>query len=111
MQSKYIGLSCPDNPARVADYGVMPWENDIEPETVSEKAATGGALFALSKGEGALGHGLGDLIDILLNLDHTELADVVLAMYPDQYPDEAKRARDRFEATCGELANEFLETT
>lgn len=110
MHSKYIGLSCPDNPARVADYGTMPWERDIEPVMISDDEAARNVMAAIAGNSMSYGLSADALAEEITNLDYAELRDFVLAaMFPSAYPTQTGRARRRIFELCGRLANEYQE--
>ena len=110
MQSKYIGLACPDDPARVADYGAMPWERDIEPATISDDEAAHNVMAAIAGNSMSCGMSADALAEEITNLDYADLRDLVLAaMFPGAYPTQTDRARRRIYELCGRLANEFDE--
>ena len=110
MQSKYIGLGCPDDPARTADYGAMPWERYPEPEIVSDGEAARRVANAIASDSMSCGLSADGLAEEITNLDYPELRDLVLAaMFPGAYPRQTDRARRRIFELCGRLANEYQE--
>lgn len=100
---RYTGLGCPDDPARVADYGAMPWERDIEPVTISDAAAVDVITEALTTKRGAYGMTHDELLhnvaDLIFNADDDAIREVIFAA----------RKTDAVGKACGFLANEYQE--
>lgn len=81
MSSKCTGIGCPDDPARTADWGHFPDEQD-DPET-KRGAEVETAMQALTTGQGAFGLSHADLVyslvDYVFNMDDTSLIHVLSA--------------------------------